>query len=57
MHGHYNIYYLFLEDKAKNPMSPRRKAEMQKEIEKFYQKLKPNQNLQPLINRTGDKPK
>ncbi len=56
MHGHYNIYYIFLEDKEKNPISPRGKAAVKKRIEKFYKKIKPNQNSQPLTLRKGQDP-
>ena len=41
MQGHYNIYYLFLEDKKKNPMSEDKINEVRENIEKYYEELKP----------------
>jgi len=37
----YNLYYLFLEDKAKNPLPPQKKTEIEKNLEKFFKKIKP----------------
>ena len=41
MKEHYNLYYLFLEDKLKNPMPEKRRLEMRSALEKFYKSLKP----------------
>lgn len=41
MTQHYNLFYLFLEDKAKNPLSPEKKKEIQKNLENFFKKIKP----------------
>ena len=41
MTWHYNLYYLFLEDKAKHPLPPEKKAEIQKNLEKFFENIKP----------------
>ena len=41
MQGHYNIYYLFLEDKKNNPMSEDKINAVRENIEKYYEELKP----------------
>lgn len=41
MKKHYNLYYIFLEDKLKNPMSEERRREMEKNILKILKKIKP----------------
>ena len=41
MQKHYNIYYLFLDDKEKHPIPKDTKEQILKNIEKFYQKIKP----------------
>lgn len=41
MKEHYNIYYLFLEDRAKNPVPDDRNEAIRKNIENFYKKIKP----------------
>ena len=38
---HYNLYYLFLEDKQKNPMPEARVLEIRKNLEKFLENIKP----------------
>lgn len=52
---HYNLYYLFLEDKLANPMSEARKQEILdvliKKFEKNPKTIKPIENLKPLNNR------
>lgn len=51
MDKHYNLYYIFLEDKAKNPMNPKRFSEMQKFFENFYKSIKPPGFSLPPTNR------
>lgn len=51
---HYNLYYLFLEDRERNPMDAGRKKEIQKNIEKFYEKIKPPPNAKPPTIRTQE---
>ncbi len=41
MKAHYNLYYLFLEDKEKNPLSAQQIEAIQKKIEKYLKKIKP----------------
>lgn len=41
MAEHYNLYYIFLEEKQENPMPTQRILQMQKNIENFYKKIKP----------------
>lgn len=41
MAEHYNLYYLFAQDKARHPMPEDKKEEIRKNIEIFYQKIKP----------------
>lgn len=41
MEQHYNLYYLFLEDKTQNPMREEKVMEIRKNIENFYKKIKP----------------
>lgn len=41
MQKHYNIYYLFLEDKEKKNLPEDRNTLIQKDIEDFYKKIKP----------------
>lgn len=36
---HYNLYYLFLEDKMRNPMAALRAEEIRKAVERFYKTL------------------
>ena len=48
MKEHSNLYYLILEDRERNPIPEQKKIEIQKNIEKFYQKIKPPWNPQPL---------
>jgi hypothetical protein len=38
---HYNLYYLFLEDKEKHPLSAQRSETIRKNIEKYFRKIKP----------------
>ena len=37
----YNLYYLFLEDMQKHPLSEERSQQIRKIIEKYYKKIKP----------------
>lgn len=39
--AHYNIYYLFLEDQKKHPLSEQVREAIRKNIEKYFKKLKP----------------
>ena len=41
MEKHYNLYYLLLQDQQAHPLSERKKAEIQKNIENFLKKIKP----------------
>ena len=47
MTGHYNLYYIYLEEKQKNPMPDQRVLQMQKNIENFYKKIKPPRQEKP----------
>ena len=51
---HYNLYYLFWEDRERNPMDGQRKKEIQENIEKFYKKIKPPPNAKPPTIRTQE---
>lgn len=51
---HYNLYYLFLEDRERNPMVEHRKKEIQKNLEKFYKKIKPPPKSKPPTIRTQE---
>jgi len=53
--NHYNLYYLFLEDKEKHPMSDRGNQAIRKNVENFYKKIKPPWNSQPLISSERNK--
>ena len=55
MNGHYNLYYLFLEDKRKHPMPEHKVQAIRKNIEKFFEKIKPPAFSKPLIITTSDK--
>ena len=41
MKDHYNLYYIFLEDMQRHPMSEKRNAEIRKNLDNFYRKIKP----------------
>ena len=41
MAKHYNIYYLFLADKANRPMPETRKKEILENLKKFFKNIKP----------------
>ena len=41
MEKHYNIYYLFLEDRERNILPERRYEEIRQVLEAFYGKSKP----------------
>ena len=41
MKKHYNLYYLFLEDKQRNPMPEDRRLAVRRIIEAFYSALWP----------------
>jgi hypothetical protein len=38
---HYNLYYLFLEDKEKHPLPAQRSEAIRKNIKIFLEKIKP----------------
>ena len=57
MDGHYNLYYLFLEDKRNNPMPEQKKMDIRKNLENFFKDLKPPGISKPLIITTGEEPK
>ena len=41
MKDHYNLYYIFLEDMQRHPISEKRNAEIRKNLEYFYRNIKP----------------
>ena len=41
MAQHYNLYYLFAEDKQKHPMPEEKVLEIRKNIEKYLENIKP----------------
>ena len=41
MKEHYNIYYLFLEDKEKHPLPIQHSEAIRKNVEKIFEKIKP----------------
>lgn len=41
MPQHYNLYYLFLEDRAKHPIPPESDIRIRKNLEEFYRHLIP----------------
>ena len=41
MRKHFNLYYIFLEDKKLHPMPDEKFFEIQKNLEKFFKKVKP----------------
>lgn len=51
---HCNLYYLFLEDQRLNPMPEETVLRIRKNIENFYEKIKPPWNSKPL-NSIRDK--
>lgn len=55
MADHYNLYYLFLEDKAQHPISEVANSEIQKNIEIIYEKIKPPWISKPLTNAEPEK--
>lgn len=46
MKRHYNLYYLFLEDKLRNPMSEERRQAIRRILEDFFRAIRtlPNRN-------------
>lgn len=48
---HYNLYYIFLEDKNNNLMSQERRQEIKKYLENFYKEIKPPWTEKPLNNK------
>ena len=51
MKEHYNLHYLLLEDMERNSLSASQRTAVRKNIEKFFEKVKPPQISQPLITR------
>ena len=55
---HYNLYYLFLEDKLENMMSENRKQEILDILLDIFEKksknIKPDENSEPLNNRNNN---
>lgn len=45
MKKHYNLYYLFLEDQKNNPMSEKKKRELEHKIKIFRQRKKTPQTF------------
>ena len=56
MDGHYNLYYLFLDDKQKNPMPEQKMMDIRKKLEKFFKNVKPPAITKPPITTKGDVP-
>lgn len=52
--GHYNLYYLFLEDKQKHPLPEHRANTIRKNIEKFFKNIKPPAFSKPLNITTSE---
>ena len=55
MAEHYNLYYLLLEEREKNPMPEQKAMAIQKNLEKFFKNIKPKANLFPLTIRKAEK--
>ena len=47
LHEHYNLYYIFLEDKLENRMPEDKRQAIRKKLLKKLKKIKPNENLKP----------
>ena len=56
MAEHFVLYYLFLEDKAAHPMPEEQNRQIRKNIEKFYQKIKPPPTSRPLTSIRENEP-
>ena len=56
MGRHYNLYYLFLEDRQANPMPEQTAAKVRKNLEKFFKNIKPPELPKPLIITKGEMP-
>lgn len=41
MQKHYNLYYLFLDDREQHPIPDDRNTAIRKNIEEIYEKIKP----------------
>lgn len=50
MKEHYNLYYLLLEDNEKHPLPEQQSEVIRKNIEKFYEELKPPWKSLPLLS-------
>ena len=56
MSEHYNLYYLLREDQEKNPMRPEANEKILKNLENFYQKIKPPWKPEPPNSIRDEKP-
>ena len=56
MKEHYNLHYLLLEDMEQHPLPDIQRDFIRKNIENFFEKIKPPQNAQPLITRERNPP-
>ena len=54
MKKHYNLYYIFLEDKQRHPMPEHRVIKIRKKIKKFFKTIKPSSFSKPLIITTSE---
>ncbi|MBQ3147339.1 MAG: hypothetical protein IJB91_06390 [Oscillospiraceae bacterium] len=52
--GHYNLYYLFLEDKQKRSMPKSTAMVIRKNLQNFFKNIKPSTASKPLISTTSD---
>ena len=50
MKVHYNLYYLYLEEQEQHPLSTQQSETIRKNIEKYFEKIKPPWKPLPLIN-------
>ena len=57
MKKHYNLYYLYLEDKEKHSLPVQQSEVIRKNIEKFFGEIKPPWKSLPLISSEQKKPK
>jgi hypothetical protein len=48
--AHYNLYYLYLEEQEKHPLSTQQSETIRKNIEKYFEKIKPPWKPLPLIS-------
>lgn len=52
--GHFNLYYILLEDQKANPMDPAVSEKISKNLENYYKKIKPPWDPNPpnIISKT-----